>query len=215
MTSSTPAPLGLLGGTFDPVHLGHLRLAIELRETLDLAEVRLLPSAQTHLRDVARASAAQRETMLEATLADCVDAGLGLDRRELTRGGVSYTFDTLEAVRNELGVRPLCFLVGVDAWNALPQWHRWRELLDLAHFVIASRPGVTLVRHAETETAWTADPAALRRRPAGHVLACAIPLLPISSTDIRARVAAGRCIDGLVSPAVAAFIARARLYGAG
>ncbi|MGE3774798.1 MAG: nicotinate-nucleotide adenylyltransferase [Gammaproteobacteria bacterium] len=213
--AATTAPLGLLGGTFDPVHLGHLRLAIEVREALALAEVRLLPAAQTNLRDAARASAAQREAMLRATLADCAGAGLALDTRELARGGVSYTIDTLAAVRAEIGARPLCFILGADAWNALPRWQRWRALLDYAHFVVASRPGATLVHHVETAAAWTEDRSALLSRPAGHVIACPIPLLPISSTDIRVRVAAGRCIDALVAPGVAALIARAGLYGAG
>lgn len=212
---TTTAPLGLLGGTFDPVHLGHVRLAIEVREALDLAEVRLLPSAQTNLRDVARAGSAQREAMLRAALTDCTGSGLALDARELARGGVSYTIDTLAAVRAEIGARPLCFILGADAWNALPRWERWYELLDHAHFIVASRPGATLVRHDAMVAAWTADPGALRAGPGGRVFACTIPLLPISSTDIRARVAAGRCIDGLVSPAVAVYIARAGLYGTG
>jgi len=218
LTTAAPsslAPLGLLGGTFDPVHLGHLRLAIEVREALGLAEVRLLPSAQTNLRDAARAGAAQREAMLRAMLADCPGAGLALDTRELARGGVSYTIDTLMALRAELGAQPLCFIVGADAWNALPRWQRWRELLDHAHFVVASRPGAALVHHAETTAAWTEDRQALRAHPAGRVIACPIPLLPISSTDIRARVAAGCSVHGLVSPGVAACIARERLYAAG
>jgi len=215
MSEATASPLGLLGGTFDPVHLGHLRLAIEVREALDLAEVRLLPSAQTNLRDAAHADAAQREAMLRAALEDCTGSGLALDARELARGGVSYTIDTLIAVRAEVGARPLCFILGADAWNALPRWARWRELLDHAHFVVASRPGATLVHHADTAAAWTEDRASLRARPAGHVIACPIPLLPISSTDLRARVAAGRRIDGLVMPGVAAYIARSGLYGAG
>lgn len=208
-------PLGLLGGTFDPVHLGHLRLAIEVREALGLAEVHFLPSAQTHLRDPARADAATREALLRAALADCVAPGLGLDTRELRRGGVSYTVDTLAAVRAEQDARPVCFIVGADAWNALPRWHRWEELLDLAHFVVASRPGADLVHHPATAAAWTTDPAALRARPAGLVLACPIPLLPISSTDIRERLAAGRSIDGLVPAAVARLIRDGALYGTG
>ena len=208
------APLGLLGGTFDPVHHGHLRLALEVRETLALAEVRLLPAAQSNLRDGARASAAEREAMLRAALDECPGAGLALDTRELERGGVSYTIDTLVALRAEIGRRPLCFIVGADAWNALPRWHRWRELLDQAHFVVASRPGATLERHVDLAGAWTDEVADLSARPAGRVLTCAIPLLPISATDIRARVAAGRSIAGLVPAGVAALIASHGLYRA-
>jgi nicotinate-nucleotide adenylyltransferase len=201
-------PVGILGGTFDPVHHGHLRLAVEVREALGLAEVRLLPAARTNLRDAACASGAQRLAMLRAALVE----GLVLDAREIERGGVSYTVDTLSAVRAGEPLRPLCFILGADAWNALPRWHRWEELLDYAHLVVASRPGAELRRHPSLAAAWTASPADLQVRPAGRVIACAIPLLPISSTDIRARVASGRSLAGLVPPGVAEFIARERLY---
>jgi len=198
-------PIGLLGGTFDPVHNGHLRLALEVRERLGLAEVRLLPSAQTNLRDAAQATAAQRLALVE---------GLVLDAREIERGGVSYTVDTLRALRADEPRRPLCFILGADAWNALPRWHCWRELLDYAHLVVASRPGAELERHPALESAWTDAPAELAALPAGRVIACAIPLLPISSTDIRARIASGRSVAGLVPPAVVELIAREGLYRA-
>jgi len=203
-------PIGILGGTFDPVHHGHLRLALEVRERLGLVEVRLLPSAQTNLRDAAHATAAQRLAMLRAALVE----GLALDTREIERGGVSYTIDTLTALRADEPRRPLCFILGADAWNALPRWHRWQELLDHAHLVVASRPGAELRRHAALESAWTDSPADLQTRPAGRVIACAIPLLPISSTDIRARIASGRSVAGLVPPGVMALIERDGLYRA-
>ncbi len=146
--------------------------------------------------------------MLRAALVE----GLVLDAREVERGGVSYTVDTLNAMRADEPLRPLCFILGADAWNALPRWHRWQELLDYAHFVVASRPGAELRHHPALDAAWTASPADLQARPAGRVIACAIPLLPISSTDIRARVASGRSVAGLVPPGVADFIAREGLY---
>jgi len=211
--SDAPAPIGILGGTFDPVHHGHLRLALEVREALALSEVRLLPSAQTNLRAGAHASAAQRLAMLQAALGAGY-AGLAVDGREIARGGVSYTIDTLLELRAEAPARPLCFIVGMDAWNALPRWHRWQELLDYTHLVVASRPGAELLRHPAFEHAWAPAPAALLARPAGLVHVCPIPLLPISSTDIRARIAGRRSIDGLVPPAVAALIARDGLYRA-
>ncbi len=201
-------PVGILGGTFDPVHHGHLRLALEVREALGLAEVRLLPSARTNLRDAAQASGAQRLAMLRAALVE----GLVLDAREIERGGVSYTVDTLGALRAEGPRRPLCFILGVDAWNALPHWHRWQELLDYAHLVVASRPGAELRRHPSLDAAWTTRAADLHALPAGRVIACAIPLLPISSTDIRARIASGRSVAGLVPPGVVDVIVREGLY---
>jgi nicotinate-nucleotide adenylyltransferase len=202
------APLGVLGGTFDPVHHGHLRVALEAREALGLAEVRLMPAAQTNLRGGARASAAQRLAMLEAALAP----GLAVDAREIERGGISYTVDSLAALRAELADRPLCFILGADAWNSLPRWHRWRDLLDFAHLVVASRPGADLLRHPPLEAAWASRASDLYARPAGHVYSCAIPLLPISATDIRARIAAGRSVTGLLPPAVIALIERDGLY---
>lgn len=208
-SAAEPGPaLGVLGGTFDPVHHGHLRLALEVREALDLAEVRLMPAAQTNLRGGAQASAAQRLAMLEASLAP----GLVVDPREIVRGGVSYTVDSLEALRAESPRRPLCFILGADAWNALPRWHRWRDLLGFAHLVVASRPGADLLRHAPLEKAWTSQVGDLHASVAGRVYACAIPLLPISATDIRARVAAGRSLAGLVPPAVIEIIERHGLY---
>lgn len=206
--SVSSAPVGILGGTFDPVHHGHLRLALEVREALDLAEVRLLPSAQTNLRGSAQATAVQRLAMLRAALS----AGLAVDAREIERGGVSYTIDTLMALRADEAGRPICFILGADAWNALPRWQRWTSLLDYAHLVVASRPGAELLRHPAFESAWATSGAALHAQPAGLVYACPIPLLPISSTDIRARIAAGRSVAGLVPPAVADLIEREQLY---
>lgn len=209
--SAATAPIGILGGTFDPVHHGHLRLALEVREALDLAEVRLLPSAQTNLRDSAQASAAQRLAMLRAALTD----GLAVDAREIERGGVSYTIDTLIALRADAAGRPLCFILGIDAWNTLPGWHCWTSLLEYAHLIVASRPGAELLRHPAFDSAWATSPAALHAQPASLVYACQIPLLPISSTDIRARIAAGRSVAGLVPPTVAALIEREQLYRPG
>ena len=115
--------IGILGGTFDPVHHGHLRLAVEVRERLGLTEVRLLPTAHTNLRDAASASPAQRLAMLEAALSP----GLRVDDREIQRGGRSYTIDTLIALRADYPAASLCFVLGADAWNALPRWHRLRS----------------------------------------------------------------------------------------
>lgn len=202
------AAVGILGGTFDPVHYGHLRLAIEVREALGLAEVRLLPAAHSNLRNPPRATPAQRVAMLSAALGE----GLALDAREVDRGGVSYTIDTLAAIRAELPHRSLCFILGADSWQSLPRWHRWRELLDYAHLVIATRPGSAFTPIAELASALTDDMQKLHANTAGHVLLCPIPLLPISSTDIRARIAAARDLTGLLPDSVIAFINRSGLY---
>jgi len=200
--------LGILGGTFDPVHHGHLRLAIEVLERLGLDEVRLLPTATTNLRDTPTASPAQRLAMLESALVP----GLGADDREIRRGGRSYTIDTLIEMRHELPQASFYFVLGADAWNALPRWHRWQELLDYANLVIATRPGVTLADIPELAAARCETLAEFRAARAGRVLVLPIPRLPISSTDIRARLQAGHRVDYFTPAAVVALIDREGLY---
>jgi nicotinate-nucleotide adenylyltransferase len=200
--------LGILGGTFDPVHHGHLRLAIEVLERLGLDEVRLLPTATTNLRDTPTASPAQRLAMLESALVP----GLVADDREIRRGGRSYTIDTLIEMRQELPQASLYFVLGADAWNALPRWHRWQELLDYANLVIATRPGVTLTDIPELAAARCETLAEFRAARAGRVLVLPIPRLPISSTDIRARLHAGHRVDYFTPAAVVALIDREGLY---
>jgi len=200
--------LGILGGTFDPVHHGHLRLAIEVLERLGLDEVRLLPTATTNLRDTPTASPAQRLAMLESALVP----GLVADDREIRRGGRSYTIDTLIEMRQEQPQASLNFVLGADAWNALPRWHRWQELLDYANLVIATRPGVTLADIPELAEARCETLAEFRAARAGRVLVLPIPRLPISSTDIRARLHAGHRVDYFTPAAVVALIDREGLY---
>jgi nicotinate-nucleotide adenylyltransferase len=200
--------IGILGGTFDPVHHGHLRLAIEVRERLDLQEVRLVPTASTNLRNAPTASPAQRLAMLRAALAP----GLVADDREIRRGGQSYTIDTLIELRTEHAGVPLCFVLGADAWNALPRWHRWTELLDYAHLVIATRPGTGVSEIPALGHAVTENPRDLHASSAGRVMVLPIPRLPISSTDLRARLQAGKQIDYFTPPGVVALVEEAGLY---
>ncbi|MBI2801373.1 MAG: nicotinate-nucleotide adenylyltransferase [Gammaproteobacteria bacterium] len=205
--------IGILGGTFDPVHNGHLRLAIEVREALNLAEIRLVPAHLPNLRGAPRASAAQRLALLEVA---CTEPGLVVDDRELRRTGVSYSVDTLCDIRTELGATPLCFILGQDAFNNLPRWHRWRELLTFAHLVVATRPGYAAPDDPElaalvARTAVT-EVATVLNRAAGHLFFQTIPRLPISATDLRRRVAQGRSIAHLTPPAVVEYIASHHLY---
>lgn len=186
------SPLAILGGTFDPVHLGHLRAAWEASEAL-AAEVRLMPAHVPPHRPAPVASAQQRVAILRAALAG--QDRLALDTRELDRNGPSYTFDTLSGLREEIGARPLVLLIGSDAFAALPTWHRWRELFDLAHFGVLTRPGhvPSLPLELATEMAQRevtgAD--ALRATPTGRVLRIAITQLEISATRIRALLREG------------------------
>lgn len=186
-------PLAIFGGTFDPVHLGHLSVAWEAAELLD-ADVRLLPAHVPPHRPAPTAGAAQRVAMLRAALRD--QTRLSLDTRELERSGPSYTIDTLVELRAEQGARPLVLLLGADAFAGLPSWHRWRELFGLAHIGVLSRPGVAplLADELEHEVAGrrVAGAADLRRSPAGKVIELTVTPLEISATRIRQLLAAGR-----------------------
>jgi nicotinate-nucleotide adenylyltransferase len=185
--------LAIFGGTFDPIHLGHLCVAWEAAELLD-ADVLMMPSGLPPHRPAPMASPAQRLAMLEVALRD--QSRLILDARESTRSGPSYTVDTLVELRAEYGDRPLVLLLGADAFAGLPGWHGWRQVFELAHVGVLSRPGeqapLTDALREETRDRWVESPAALRSAPAGHVIALAVTSLEISATRIRELLAAGR-----------------------
>jgi nicotinate-nucleotide adenylyltransferase len=212
-------PVAILGGTFDPVHYGHLRLAAEVRDALRLPEVRLVPSADPPHRSPTRASAADRVAMLELAMREFT--GLSVDLREIERGGKSYTVDTLAGLRAEMPERPIALLVGADAFRGFPSWHRWKELFTLAHVVVVPRPGVPLAEDlpAALEPEWrarlAADRQALRERLAGTIFVQPVSAQPISSSDIRAALARGaRSVEiaGLLPAAVLAYIESKHLY---
>ncbi len=186
-------PLAIFGGTFDPIHLGHLCVAWEASELLD-ADVLMMPSGIPPHRAPPVASAPQRLALLEVALRD--QSRLILDARELARSGPSYTVDTLAELRAEHGERALVLLVGADAFAGLPSWHDWRRLFELAHIGVLSRPGeqAALPQELQQEigSRWVDAAAALQFAPAGRVLALAVTPLQISATRIRQLLAAGR-----------------------
>jgi nicotinate-nucleotide adenylyltransferase len=205
--------LGVLGGAFDPVHIGHLRGAIAVREQLGLERVDLLPAAQSPLKGAATVTAADRLAMLEAAVLNV--PGLGVDARELSREGPSYTVDTLIELRGEVGqARPLIWIVGTDILPALPKWSRWQQLLDLAHLVILERPGADSPPLAVTR--WLdqhrIDQSALLTAAAGGVVTLDQPVLDIASSDIRALLAAGRDPRFLLPEVVMEYIERHKLF---
>ncbi|MDA9797375.1 nicotinate-nucleotide adenylyltransferase [Luminiphilus sp.] len=205
--------LGLLGGAFDPVHIGHLRGAIAVREHLGLERVDLLPAAQSPLKESAEVTAAERLAMLEAAVQDV--PGLGVDARELSREGPSYTVDTLIELRCEVGQeQPLIWIVGTDILPALPRWSRWQQLLELAHLVILERPGADSPPLAVTQ--WLdqhrIDQNALLTSPAGGVMTLDQPVLDIASSDIRALLAAGRDPRFLLPDVVMEYISLHKLF---
>lgn len=202
------SPVGVFGGTFDPIHFGHLRTAFELLHALRLAEVRLMPAGNPPHRDVPLCDARHRLDMVRAAVAD--QPGLVVDDREVRRQGPSYTVLTLRELRQELPGRPICLLLGMDAFLGLPQWHEWRSVLDLAHVVVAHRPG-----WSAPATGTLGELLAARGTPrvddlhateAGRIHVHAVTQLEISSTDLRDLIVAGQDPRYLLPDAVRALI---------
>ncbi len=193
-------PIGILGGTFDPVHNGHLRLAIEMREALGLSSVKLIPALLPPLREAPGTDASHRLRMLEAAIEG--EDGMEIDDRELHRNGPSYTVDTLRSLREDIGDAPLCLIVGMDAFLRFDQWHEWEALPELAHIAVAHRPGSGSPKSGAVADLVKArgidEPAKLCERGAGHVIVRKIPALDISATRIRELLGAGRSIRYLV-----------------
>lgn len=214
----SPRPTGILGGTFDPVHHGHLRLAEEAADACMLDRVLLIPAALPNLRAAPATPAHHRLEM--ARLAAHGNPRLAVDGRELRRGGTSYTVDTLLELRAEMGTGcALCLILGADAFLRLPAWNRWLRLFDLCHVVVAARPGYDLdgKMNADIAEQWRkrhiTDPSSLARGPAGAIARIDIPLLEISASDLRARMARGASVRYLLPHAVVDYIAAHRLYG--
>jgi len=208
-------PIGILGGTFDPVHHGHLRLAIECIERLALAEVRLIPLRMPPHRKPPQAAPEHRLAMLK--LATETASNLVVDDSELQRPGISYTIDTVSALRKKSGRIPLCLLLGTDAFNMLHTWHRWQSLLDHVHFVIAERPGVVCKpENAELNTVLdkhsARDASILHTKENGSIFRVQIPWLDISATRIRDMLRMGHNPSFLLPDAVIEYIRTHRLY---
>ena len=208
------AAVGILGGTFDPVHYGHLALATAMRERLGLDTVRLMPAAAPRLRAVPVAGAAERVAMLRAAVAGI--PGLVVDERELRRAGPTRTVDTLGEMRRECPRASLCFLLGLDAFLRFEEWERWREIPTLAHLAVAWRAGVTLPRSGPLarllEERGSSDPATLRRVPAGLVYVADLPVPDVSASQVRRLLAGGRSVCRLLPPAVLDLIERQGSY---
>lgn len=186
-------PIVLFGGTFDPVHIAHLRVALEAAEFLD-AHVRLMPANTPPHRPAPVANAEQRTAMLERAVAG--QERLSVDARELKRSGPSYTVDTLVELRAELPrEQSIAILLGDDAFAGLPTWHRWHELFELAHIVVMTRPGhggELPPELAEEVKRRSANVGAISQTPAGHVAHISVTPLEISASYVRQILAAGR-----------------------
>ena len=219
--SRVAAVLAVLGGTFDPVHYGHLRLGADVQKALRLAEVRLIPAGSPPHRAPPVASGVHRMAMAELGCAEF--PGLRADAREVERAGPSYTVTTLESLHGEQPGRPLALLIGADAFAGLEQWWRWERLFSLAHFIVVERPGSAFTPQAlpaTLKTHWerrlTTDPMRLERTLSGAILRVPVTPQPISASAIRAALARGAAgvteVRGLLPAAVLAYIDRNQLY---
>lgn len=190
----THKAIGILGGTFDPIHMGHLRMALELYDTLDLAKVHLIPAYQPVHRKMPVASPAQRLAMVECAVMN--EPVLVADDREIRRKNPSFTIDTLLDLRQEMPETPLCLIIGLDAFLSFTSWHRWKEILDICHIVVAHRPNYQLPltglvadilqERLQHEIAY------IHENMGGGILLRPITQLEISATDIRKQIAMGR-----------------------
>ena len=210
-------PIGVFGGTFDPIHFGHLRLAEEMAEAIGLERVLIIPAGQPPHRGAPRTAAVHRLEMVRRAIAG--NPRFELDAREVESPHPSYTVDTLTALRAELGDRrPLWLLLGADAFLGLPTWHEWRRLFDLAHIAVAQRPGARLLQSdamrdplkSEALPRQVADGSAAA--PAGSVLLRAMTPLDISATAIRELLARRRSARYLLPDAVIDYIHQQKLY---
>jgi nicotinate-nucleotide adenylyltransferase len=214
----TPRPrLGIVGGTFDPIHAGHLAAARAAQDALALDRVRFVPAARpVHRPDSPRASGYHRLEMVRLAVADT--PGWEVSDLELSREGPSYTYDTLVTIGRE-GLSPLqiFFITGADAFAEIATWRRYPDVLDLAHFVVVARPGASL----DALTTRLPDLAARMVAPPiddeldeTRIVLLEADTPDVSATDIRRRVAHRQSIAGLVPPAVSAYVERNLLYGA-
>ena len=208
-------PIGILGGTFDPVHCGHLRIALDALQMLDLQQVRLLPCQQSPLREVPHASGAHRLAMLEAAIAG--EPGLVADGRELQRTGRSFTVDTLHDLRTDYPDASLCLIVGMDAFIDFASWKDWQQIFTLAHVVVVQRPGSELQfqnadLRREYEQRHCQQAGELGSETAGKIYLFEASRLEISATRIRALVAAGKSARYLLPDPVREYIQQHGLY---
>ncbi len=206
--------IGILGGTFDPVHHGHLRVALEIHARLQLDKVHLLLSARPPHRDAPLASPPQRLAMLQAAVAG--ETALIADERELHRAGASYMIDTLQDLREEYANTPLCLILGMDAFRGLPRWREWEKLIDLAHFVVVQRPDTSTPMTAVMQQFLAQHqvdlPSQMWHSPAGTIVMQQVPALTISATKIRMLIANGGNPRYLLPDKVLDLIQQEQLY---
>ncbi len=212
--------MGIYGGTFDPIHYGHLRVAEELLDIAELNRVVFVPSGTPRLRATPVASRNHRSAMVR--LAIHANDRFSLDEREIHRAGMSTTIESLREYRCESeGNTALCFLLGIDAFIRINQWHSWRELFNVCHIIVIARPGYTSLNELHTLPAdigtefvsrHIEDPGDLTRQANGFIYTAHTSLLEISASHIRSLINAGKSIRYLLPENVADYIKTNRLY---
>lgn len=204
----------MLGGTFDPVHNGHIHLAMFVYNALQLRELRLIPCNRPLLRGATTASAEQRLRMVQLAVIDY--PGLIVDDRELQRGGYSYTIDTLLSMRDEDAQTPLCLIVGIDQFSHFQQWRNWQQIMELVHVIVTTRTGYTFIPNPEVAALLaqrqTQDSNLLKTQSGGAVFFLEVAPLPISGTEIRARLHEGQDVSAQLPPKVWEYICENKLY---
>ncbi len=203
--------LGVFGGTFNPIHFGHLRTALELRDYLKIDEVRMVPCHLPSHRERPGVSSLHRMAMLECAVSQT--QGLVADGRELDREGLSYTINTLNSFAAEFPGRDLALIVGVDAFSNFTQWYKWQDILTLCNLVVVNRPNSELSKSAQNLLDERKEPSyELCKGHVGHIIVCSLTHLDISSTKIRSYLAKGKEADFLIPFSVKRYIKKHALY---
>jgi len=208
--------LGLYGGTFDPVHFGHLRPALDVLQALHLEQMRFIPVGQPPHREDPDVSGEHRIRMLQLAIES--EDRFVIDDREYHREGASYMVDTLQSFRNEFKQTSLCLVIGYDAFLGLPGWHQWEKLITLAHLVVTYRPGWQRTQHQdvmelnELVLQHQCDIGDLSGSLFGSLAFVPVTAMDISSTLIREKIQRGERITYLTPERVAEYIQQHQLY---
>lgn len=210
--------IGILGGTFNPIHFGHLRMAEELADNLNLDQIRFIPAATPPHKDKPAVSAECRSAMVSLAIAD--NSRFVLDERELKRSGASYTIDTLHSLRAELGEEAsIVLLMGSDAFAYFDTWHRWREIIQVCHIALVQRPqlrqhhpGLGQELEHFLQQHYSQDFEILHAKSSGSITMCPITALDISSTDIRQALQTRQSVRYLLPDCVIDYINQHQLY---
>jgi len=207
--------IGILGGTFDPIHNGHIRLALEAQKQLKLDQVKLIPVNTPPHRTKPAASSCHRRSMIELSIRD--ESKLCIDCRELESENISYSINTLKSLRQEFSDDALCLIVGRDAFNKIDSWKDWQDLLDYAHIIVANRPNESINNISPKLKSWIekhqiTDHAQLKKCLSGNIVFINIPMLDISSSMIRQCYSEHKTVTHLLPTLTQTYIKDQQLY---